>query len=48
MLEGNPAALFAERHTGTQPGELGIEWQEVSTGHAAGRFTRARRHMAAP
>eukprot|EP01041_Mallomonas_annulata_P037248 gene37248-60503_t len=35
MLEGNQAALFAERQTGTLPGELGIEWQDVSNGHAA-------------
>ena len=47
MLEGNQAALFAERQKGTLPGELGIEWQDVSNGHAAGSFTVARRHMAA-
>ena len=47
MLEGNQAALFAERQKGTLPGELGIEWQEVSNGRAAGSFTVAQRHMAA-
>ena len=47
MLEGNQAALFAERQKGTLPGELGIEWQEVSNGRAAGSFTVAQCHMAA-
>jgi uncharacterized protein (TIGR00369 family) len=28
------------------PGELGLEWQEVSNGRASGRFTVERRHMA--
>lgn len=32
---------------GTLPDELGIEWSEVRHGRAAGRFTVARRHMAA-
>ena len=47
MLEGNQAALFAERQEGTLPGELGIEWTDVSTGHASGGFTVAKTHMAA-
>jgi 1,4-dihydroxy-2-naphthoyl-CoA hydrolase len=47
MLEGNQAALFEERQTGTLPGELGIEWQDVSNGHAAGSFTVGKQHMAA-
>jgi len=47
MLEGNQAALFAERQKGTLPGELGIEWTDVSTGHASGGFTVAKIHMAA-
>ena len=47
MLEGNQAAVFAERQRGTLPGELGIEWTNVSSGHAAGGFTVAKIHMAA-
>ena len=47
MMQGNVAADFAERQAGTLPGELGIEWEEVAVGRAAGRFTVARRHMAA-
>ena len=47
MLEGNQAAVFAERQRGTLPGELAIEWTDVSNGHAAGGFTVARIHMAA-
>jgi len=46
MLEGNQAALFAERQKGTLPGELGIEWDEVSNGRARGRFVVQRKHMA--
>jgi 1,4-dihydroxy-2-naphthoyl-CoA hydrolase len=46
MMDGNQAALFQERQQGTLPGELGIEWQDVSNGHASGRFVVARRHMA--
>jgi 1,4-dihydroxy-2-naphthoyl-CoA hydrolase len=47
MLEGNQAALFEERQKGTLPGELGIGWDEVANGRARGRFTVARKHMAA-
>jgi 1,4-dihydroxy-2-naphthoyl-CoA hydrolase len=47
MLDGNQAALFAERQTGTLPGELGIDWDEVANGRARGRFVVARKHMAA-
>ena len=47
MLEGNQAAVFAERQQGTLPGELAIEWTDVSNGHAVGGFTVARIHMAA-
>lgn len=47
MLEGNQAALFAERQKGALPGELGIEWTDVSNGHASGGFTVGRIHMAA-
>ena len=46
MLDGNVAADFAERQRGTLPGELGIRWDEVSNGRAAGWFTAERRHMA--
>lgn len=47
MLDGNQAALFAERQKGTLPGELGIAWTDVSNGHASGSFTVAMQHMAA-
>ena len=47
MLEGNQAALFEGRQQGTLPGELGITWDEVANGRARGRFTVARKHMAA-
>src|SRR5688572_14102548 len=47
MLEGNQAALFAERQQGTLPGELGIGWDEVANGRARGRFTVEKKHMAA-
>jgi uncharacterized protein (TIGR00369 family) len=46
MTEGNQAAEFARRQAGRLPDELGLEWQEVAHGHAAGRFTAARKHMA--
>ena len=46
-MDGNQAGTFAERQKGTLPGELGIEWQEVVQGRAAGRFVVARQHMAA-
>lgn len=46
MMEGNQAALFAERQKGTLPGELDIQWDEVANGRAAGRFTVRRLHMA--
>jgi len=46
MMEGNVAAEFQARQTGTLPGELGIQWEEVATGRAAGHFTVARGHMA--
>ncbi len=47
MLEGNQAAQFAERQKDTLPGVLGIQWRDVSNGHAAGGFTVTRQHMAA-
>jgi uncharacterized protein (TIGR00369 family) len=46
MMDGNQAATFTERQKGTLPGELGIQWDEVATGTARGRFTVERRHMA--
>ena len=46
MLEGNQAAMFAERQKDKLPGELAIEWETVETGYAKGRFTVIERHMA--
>jgi uncharacterized protein (TIGR00369 family) len=46
MMDGNRAAEFARRQDGMLPGELGLEWQEVTSGRASGRFTVARKHMA--
>ena len=46
MLEGNQAALFAERQQGMLPGELAIEWETVAKDGAVGRFTASRKHMA--
>ncbi|MDB5417652.1 MAG: phenylacetic acid degradation-related protein [Phenylobacterium sp.] len=46
MMDGNQAAEFTKRQQGTLPGELGIEWDEVATGRAAGRFTVTPGHMA--
>ena len=46
MLEGNQAALFAERQKGHLPGELRIEWEEIATGRASGRFVVEKLHMA--
>jgi 1,4-dihydroxy-2-naphthoyl-CoA hydrolase len=46
MTDGNQAELFAERQRGTLPGELGIQWDEVTNGLARGRFVAAGRHMA--
>lgn len=46
MMEGNQAEAFARRQEGMLPGELGLEWQEVASGRAAGRFTVAKKHMA--
>jgi uncharacterized protein (TIGR00369 family) len=46
MMDGNVAASFQERQTGTLPGELGIQWDEVASGRAAGWFTVAKGHMA--
>jgi len=46
MMDGNVAAVFQERQEGTLPGDLGIRWEEVATGRAAGHFTVAGGHMA--
>ena len=46
MLEGNQAAMFAERQKGKLPGELAIEWEVVENGRAKGRFTVQEKHMA--
>ena len=45
-MDGNVAAVFQERQEGALPGELGIQWEEVATGRAAGWFTVTRGHMA--
>lgn len=47
MLDGNQAAMFAERQKGTLPGELEIAWDEVANGRARGGFTVKKKHMAA-
>jgi 1,4-dihydroxy-2-naphthoyl-CoA hydrolase len=46
MLQGNQAALFTERQKGHLPGELEIEWDEVASGRARGRFRVKTKHMA--
>lgn len=46
MTDGNMAAHFAERQEGALPGNLGMEWQEVASGRARGRFVVTRGHMA--
>jgi uncharacterized protein (TIGR00369 family) len=46
MMEGNQAAAFTAGQQGLLPGELGLEWQVVGNGGAAGRFTVTARHMA--
>ena len=46
MMDGNVAAVFAERQKGHLPGELEIEWDEVATGRARGGFTVKKKHMA--
>ena len=46
MMDGNQAALFAERQQGMLPGELFIEWETVAKDGAVGRFTAVKRHMA--
>jgi 1,4-dihydroxy-2-naphthoyl-CoA hydrolase len=46
MMDGNQAATFQERQKGTLPGELGIQWDEVATGRAAGWLTVTKGHMA--
>jgi uncharacterized protein (TIGR00369 family) len=46
MLEGNQAAMFAQRQKGTLPGDLALEWEVVETGRAKGAFTVTGGHMA--
>ena len=46
MLDGNQAAMFQARQAGALPGELKIEWADVSNGHASGGFTVEKIHMA--
>ena len=45
-MDGNQAARFQDRQAGTLPGELGIRWDEVANGRAAGWFTATQGHMA--
>lgn len=47
MMDGNVAAVFAERQEGTLPGELGVQWDEVATGRASGWVKVEKKHMAA-
>ena len=44
--DANHAQAFAKGQEGTLPGELGITWDHVGVGAAAGRMTVARKHMA--
>ena len=46
MMQGNVAAVFAERQKGTLPGDLGLDWEEVASGRARGRFAVRGGHMA--
>jgi 1,4-dihydroxy-2-naphthoyl-CoA hydrolase len=46
MMDGNVAAVFQERQKGCLPGELAIQWDEVTAGRAAGWFTVTKGHMA--
>ena len=46
MMDGNQAEAFTRRQQGTLPGELGIQWEEVANGRAAGHFTATGGHMA--
>ncbi|MGZ3375966.1 MAG: PaaI family thioesterase [Phenylobacterium sp.] len=46
MMDGNVAETFQDRQTGTLPGELAIQWDEVANGRAAGWFTATKGHMA--
>jgi 1,4-dihydroxy-2-naphthoyl-CoA hydrolase len=46
MSEDNRAPQFEAFQQGTLPAELGLKWDEVTTGHVKGRFTVEPRHMA--
>jgi uncharacterized protein (TIGR00369 family) len=46
MMDGNQAATFQERQKGHLPGELGLQWEVVANGRAAGRFIVDKKHMA--
>jgi len=46
MMQGNQAAEFTRRQEGMLPGELGLQWEEVAQGRAAGRFVAQKKHMA--
>jgi 1,4-dihydroxy-2-naphthoyl-CoA hydrolase len=45
-MGGDLAAEMAERQQGMLPGELGLEWKNVSEGRVSGSFTVAQRHLA--
>jgi uncharacterized protein (TIGR00369 family) len=38
--------MFQQRQQGALPGELGMQWEEVAEGRAAGRFVVEGKHMA--
>ena len=46
MMQGNVADYFQARQQGHLPGELALQWDEVATGRARGRFTAELKHMA--
>lgn len=45
-MERNFAEEMEERQQGMLPGELGLEWSNVSEGSVSGCFTVAQRHLA--
>jgi uncharacterized protein (TIGR00369 family) len=46
MMDGNVATYFQERQETCLPGELGLQWDEVTNGRARGHFTVEQKHMA--
>ena len=45
-MDGNVLATFRDRQIGHLPGLLGLQWEEMANGRAAGRFTVEKKHMA--